>query len=339
MKTLNFFFRHPHPIYFSMEKLFHALAEEIAKQKNGLFFVKEIELPFTSKVGTIQKNISFVRRSQAQINHITGDAQYAILGCNGKNINILTIHDCVLLYHYPKTSPRYWIIRWLWYRLPVKKADAVTVISENTKKDLLRFTHCPPGKIRVIPNFIDPFFIPIHKIFNEDRPELLFIGSAPNKNLERTIEAMHGLSIHLTIIGYPDDKQIQSLKNKNIFYQIRNKLSESEMRDAYGRADIIIFPSVHEGFGLPIIEAQATGRPVLTSRLEPMVSVAGGAACLVDPYHADSIRSGLLRIIGDESFRNELVERGFENVKRFQLSEVTRQYSDLYLELIEQKAS
>jgi glycosyltransferase involved in cell wall biosynthesis len=109
------------------------------------------------------------------------------------------------------------------------------------------------------------------------------------------------------------------------------------MKEAYAEADIMIFPSTYEGFGLPIIEAQATGRPVLTSRLEPMRSVAGDAACLVDPYSVESIRNGIKRIIENESYRNELVEKGFSNIKRFQLGNVTKLYTDLYHELIERK--
>jgi glycosyltransferase involved in cell wall biosynthesis len=338
MQSLTFFFRHPHRIYFSIEKLFHAVAEEIKKQKDAVFMVRELNLPFTSKPGTISRNISFVKAKQSRLNHITGDAHYAILGCSRKNINILTIHDCVLLYHYPKTNPRHWIIRYLWYRLPVKKADTVTVISEQTKKDILHFTNCPAEKIRVIPNFIDPAFRKLPKPFNESRPGLLFIGTAPNKNLERTLEAIQGLSVLLTIVGYLNESQFEDLKSKNIQYRLLNNLSDAEMREAYGDSDILIYPSLHEGFGLPILEAQATGRAVLTSQLEPMASVSGGAACLVDPNHSDSIRSGLLRIIGDESYRNDLVTRGFENVSHFQLENVARQYYELYVELLKKKA-
>ncbi len=101
----------------------------------------------------------------------------------------------------------------------------------------------------------------------------------------------------------------------------------------------MILPSLHEGFGLPILEAQATGRPVLTSQLEPMASISGGAACLVDPTNSESIRSGLLRIIEDRSYRNDLVDRGFKNVNRFQLKNVARQYYELYIELLKKKAN
>jgi glycosyltransferase involved in cell wall biosynthesis len=338
MKSLTYFFRHPHPIYFSLEKLFHAVAGELAKVSNSGYFVKEINLPFTSKLDSIRRNIAFVGRSQSEINHITGDIHYAILGCNRKNINILTIHDCVLLHFYPKTNPRHWIIKWLWYRMPIKRADAVTVISENTKKDLLHFTNCPPDKIRVIPNFIDVSFKPGPKKFNADCPRLLFIGTAPNKNLERAAEAIQGLAVELCIVGYLDDAQIKNLKAKKIKYQLLNKLSDSEMRDVYANADIMLFPSTYEGFGLPIIEAQATGRVVLTSQLEPMVSVAGGGAAFVDPYQPDSIREGLKKIIENEDWRNELIEKGFKNVERFQLANVSKQYRDLYDELLKKRA-
>jgi glycosyltransferase involved in cell wall biosynthesis len=84
---------------------------------------------------------------------------------------------------------------------------------------------------------------------------------------------------------------------------------------------------------MPITEANAIGRPVVTSRIEPMVSVAGGAACLVDPYDPMSIRSGILRVIEDRHYREVLVRLGFENAKRFSAEAVAQSYMAVYREL------
>ncbi len=333
MKSITFFFRHPQPNYFSMEKLFHAVAERLKNQPETLFEVIEKKLPFTSSISTIRKNISFVQQSQTGINHITGDAQYAILGCSKRNVNVLTVHDCVLLFHYPKYNPRYWIIKWLWYQLPVKRADAITVISEKTKKDLIFFTNCCPDKIHVIPNFCDPAFVARPKVFSKDYVKLLFIGTAPNKNLDRVVDAVCGLQVELMIVGCISELQRIKLDKKSIRYRILSKLTDVQMMDMYIEADVMLFPSTYEGFGLPIIEAQATGRVVITSQLEPMLSVAGNAACFVDPYSVDSIRSGIQKIIESESYRNELIQKGFRNIERFQLEKVKKQYSDLYKQL------
>jgi glycosyltransferase involved in cell wall biosynthesis len=95
-------------------------------------------------------------------------------------------------------------------------------------------------------------------------------------------------------------------------------------------ADIIALASSYEGFGMPILEGQAVGRPVITSNILSMPEVAGNAACLVDPYDPSSIRQGILKIIQDAAYRDELVRKGFANVKRFDPQVIALQYLDLY---------
>jgi glycosyltransferase involved in cell wall biosynthesis len=102
---------------------------------------------------------------------------------------------------------------------------------------------------------------------------------------------------------------------------------------------MVLFASTYEGFGLPIIEAQATGRPVVTSRVTAMPEVAGDGACLVDPYDVASIRSGVLRVLGDRGYRDSLVHRGFENVRRFEPGRIAAQYARLYEEVALHAAS
>ena len=108
------------------------------------------------------------------------------------------------------------------------------------------------------------------------------------------------------------------------------------MGSLYRGADIISFPSTYEGFGMPILEGQAVGRPVLTSNLEPMRSVAGqSGALLVDPQSVDSIRNGFLRLTGDEFLRARLIAAGQDNVSCYTLEAVAASYLALYRELDE----
>ena len=337
MYRISYFYRKPQSNYFSIENLFHRISGQVESFYSEEFVVQEFEMPFINKFKTLVKNISFARQRQSEINHITGDIHYALLGCRKKNINILTIHDCVTLHRYPKTNPKYWIIKWIWFDLPVKKADVLSVISENTKNDLLRFTNCNPEKIRVIGNFVDPGFQNTSYLFRKEKTQILFIGTTENKNLNRLVEAVDGMDVKLDIVGKLNDSQLSVLKKHRVEYIQSSGLSKEALYEKYRECDLVAFPSTYEGFGLPIIEAQASGRPVLTSNLSPMREVSGAGACLVDPFDRRSIRKGLLTIIEDTKYREKMIETGLENVKRFSLEHVTNQYVELYRELISRK--
>lgn len=267
---------------------------------------------------------------QGDINHITGDVSFLTFFLK-KRKTILTIHDCGFMRH-PSALARL-IFRIFWLILPIYRARIVTVVSTATKEELLKYVHCPPDKIRVIPNFISEKYKPGYKNFRPDKPVILHVGTAPNKNLERLIEALAKIPCHLNIIGKLTNSHTELLKQHDIEYSNAYNLDEDELISGYQQCDLLAFVSTYEGFGLPILEAQSVGRPVVTSNILSMPEVAGEGSCLVDPFNIGDIQNAILRIIKDEAYRESLITKGLENVKRYSLSATIAQYVRLYEEI------
>jgi glycosyltransferase involved in cell wall biosynthesis len=268
-----------------------------------------------------------VRRHQSTINHITGDTNFLTLGLQ-RDATILTIHDCGFLSD--KKGIARWIMKLFWLKLPVKNSQFVTAVSEATKQDIIHFTGCSPRKIVVIPTVIKSSFCFKSKPFNKAYPTILHIGNASNKNLERHAKALEGLPCRLHIIGQLNDQQIVKLKQAKLDFSISYNLSDAAMQAAYEEADVLLFCSTLEGFGMPIIEAQTVGRVVVTSSISSMPDVAGIGAIFVDPLSITDIRRAIERVLNDDDYRKQLINNGLENIKRFNPETVARQYADLY---------
>ena len=133
------------------------------------------------------------------------------------------------------------------------------------------------------------------------------------------------------MIGPPlEHEEAEQIKQFNVQIESYTNLSNEEILEKYQQADIISFPSTFEGFGMPIIEGQMIGKVILTSKIEPMTSVAGEAAHFVDPLDINSIKEGFLKITHDENYRNDLIKKGFSNKERFSPDSIAQQYYDLY---------
>ena len=125
------------------------------------------------------------------------------------------------------------------------------------------------------------------------------------------------------------------LDNYRISYENEFHISYKEVINWYVDGDILCFASTYEGFGLPIIEAQLLGIPVVTSNVGAMREVAGNSACLVDPSNEVDIRYGVVKVISDEQYRKDLIEKGLKNIQRFEPTKIAQMYEDVYREVLE----
>ncbi|MCS6928186.1 MAG: glycosyltransferase [Saprospiraceae bacterium] len=268
----------------------------------------------------------------ADLFHITGDIHFAALFLPGSK-TVLTVHDCGFAQH-PNPLKR-WLLRWLWLRWPVRHCRHVVAVSAATKADILHYTKCPVNKISVIPSAILPHFQPKPKPFQTERPRILHIGSTPNKNLRRHIEALQGIPCTLHIVGQIGPQERHCLQYYGISYECTPSLDDAGIVHAYEACDMLLFASTFEGFGMPILEAQLVGRPVVTSNISSMPSVAGeNGACLVNPFDPSDIRQGILRILRDPFYRERLVKNGLENARRYLPEYAAEAYIALYRRLI-----
>jgi len=267
---------------------------------------------------------------RTQILHVAGDITFAGI-LIGKPKVVLTILDCVVLSR--SRGIKFAIFKFFWMTLPMRRADVITTISESAKNEILKYMSPQSFKIEVVYPSISEDFVFSPKEFNAQCPTILLIGTTPNKNLPRVIEACGGISCRLKIVGSLSDEIRLQLEAKKIQYSNHVSLPFQEIIASYVDADLVMFASTYEGFGMPIIEAQRTGRPVITSRFGAMSEVAGDAAILVDPFDVDDIRKGLMKVIQSPELRHELIEKGQKNAKRFEPSVVADQFLQIYKSL------
>lgn len=309
----------------SIQKVFKILFPYL-KEGNDL---TNVYMPF-SGIGIRQLitnlKTAYTWRKKSDVIHITGAIHYLSFILK-KEKTITTVHDLGML---DKGNKIHKLLLKILFLYSLKRNRFIVCISKKTKDDVLALINYPEENILVIPDPISDKYNFIQKEFNKTRPRILHIGTKENKNLHRTIQSLKGLNIHLHIVGKLSEKDVTILKENKISYSNNFNISEEQLIDEYYKCDILSFISTYEGFGMPIIEAQAIGRVCITSNIEPMKSVAAEGAVVVDPYNINQITDAFREIIINDNYRNKIIAAGYKNSLQYKAPDIADKYRMLY---------
>ncbi|HUF23525.1 MAG TPA: glycosyltransferase family 1 protein [Vicinamibacterales bacterium] len=292
-----------------------------------------------------------LKRAGAQVFHAPHYVLPPFLPCPA----VVTIHDCIHLM-FPEYLPNRLAYAYArtFMTIAARRSARVLTVSEASKRDILRFFHVPSSKVEVIYNALDPAFdnppeaedvIRVRQRYQLDDSFLLYAGNIkPHKNVDRVIEAFARLKkrgferLKLVIIGDEISKSPQlrrAVHRHQLHKHVRflGFVPDATLAILYRLADVFVFPSLYEGFGLPPLEAMASGTPVVTSNVSSLPEVVGDAALLVDPHDAEAIAAATERILTDEALRRTLVQKGLARAHGFSWERSVRRIRDVYLEV------
>ena len=322
---VGYLFRKSKPLFYSIEKVFESIIPSLEdKVELARFYIYN---PNEGLLALLRQIRLLRSRKDLDIFHITGEI-YFIAPFLPANKLVLTFHDCNYIRNRKGVKGN--LIYFFWFWLPVRRAKHIIAISEQTRQDIIRYSRCSPDKITVVPNPVNSIFSYTPREIRGDKPVLLQVGTRWNKNVDRVLSAIKGLPCKLVIIGPLSKEQSEYVKAQQLDVENLVDLNEAELLEQYKRSDILVFASLSEGFGLPIIEAQAIGRPVITSNISPMKEVAGDGAILVDPENEDAIRGAIQQVMADPALRSDLVRKGQANVVQYQPPQIAQRYLDVY---------
>jgi len=263
--------------------------------------------------------------------------------------NVVTIHD-MLQYtnEFPATRhPEKKIRR---YERVLTKADRIIAVSGHTKREILRYFPVDPEKIDIVHHGVEERFQPKDPEATRNAlqkyeirlPYLLYVGTFENrKNLPRVLEAFSRVeneypkSVQLVLVGSSrlrGEEAREKLRTVALGENVRavGYVSRTDLPFLYSGALAFLFPTLYEGFGLPVLEAMACGAAVITSNVTSLPEIAGDAALLVDPFDVDSIAQAILQLLEDPELRTEYVRRGFRRAGEFSWERSARETLAVY---------
>ncbi len=317
----------------SIEELFNAISNKM--KLNGIEILSHRFKYSKSSPASLIRNLISLRSVNDGIFHITGEIHYAAI-CS-KLPTVLTIHDTRSLL---PTNILIKVYKYIfWFLIPSLFVDHITVISLQTYTEVRKLLpfFCK-DRISLIPNPVDVTIFEKSNIVDyqpsfADKIHddyILHVGVKKNKNLEKTAKCVCLLGKSLLVLGNLSEEQILFLNNLNGLKWI--SFSSVDFKDViwlYKNSLFVSFISLYEGFGMPILEAQAAGIPVVTSNFSPMIEVAGNGAIFVNPYDEKSILEGYRHCL-NPTIRNDVISKGKENVEKYNIDAIVGQYANIY---------
>ncbi|MBI3120545.1 MAG: glycosyltransferase family 4 protein [Candidatus Kerfeldbacteria bacterium] len=266
---------------------------------------------------------------------------------------LITIHDLIITKHPKRRASTlgpftYWL-KYAAYKFvvanAVRKASRILTVSKHSKKEIQDYYHIPEDRIVVTYEAADPprDLPALHDIahYNIHAPYLLYVGNAhPHKNLERLLSAFAQFreehpEYSLVLVGSHDyfyqrlmQEAETSKLNTNVIFP--GFVPDEDLGLLYAQATAYVFPSMSEGFGLPPLEAMYRGTPVVSSNATCLPEILGDAVLYMDPMHVSAIAHAMEQIVTDQELRNQLIERGRQQVQRFSWDRMAKETLAIY---------
>ena len=267
-----------------------------------------------------------------------------------KNIKgkvIVTIHDTVFI-SAPETMGNRKALEE--YKYGAKKSDLIITVSKSAKNDIIKNLGVIEDKIEIVHPGIDiesyskkyekEYLEKIRKKYKLPLEYILYLGTIePRKNIERIVKAFKNYKkevkddLKLVIVGnkgWKYDNIMKLIESMGTDIILTGYIDEEDKIPIYKLAQIFVFPSLYEGFGMPVLEAMAAGVPVITSNVSSLPEVAGDAAILVDPLNEDEIFEAYKKIRNDSNYREEMILKGYEQAKKYQWKYSAKKLEEIY---------
>ncbi len=296
--------------------------------------IPELPLPLPYGIKTFQ--IPFMlRKHKFDVVHYPAGMPFFSWMTNSKNITTLhSVDSLILPQHFPKMS----LLTWLARNFDYKRMDSIITVSEAEKNDIVRVLKIPAEKIRVIYHGLEyeRFRIlkdaaavknELNRKYGVDSFILQVANYFPVKNIPGLVKAFskikdQGVTHKLIIAGgrrWQHQEILKTIEELDLQKEVvlTGSMAGDDLIKLYNAADLVVFPSFYEAFGMPILEAMACGTPVITSNIYSMPEVAGDAAILVDPHDPDEIANAIYNVLTNDNLRNEMIKKGLERVKGF----------------------